>query len=77
MYEQLKKLKAILLKPWYELASGKRLTDLGAEFQGTAYYRCYDEPSNWVHPQRIIENMDFETFNQQMLYYRKFRLEYH
>ncbi|MCU5662858.1 DUF5677 domain-containing protein [Bacillus cereus] len=56
-------------KPWYELASGKKLTDLGAEFQGTAYYRCYDEPSNWVHPQRIIENMNFETFSQQMPYY--------
>ncbi|MGN4667902.1 DUF5677 domain-containing protein [Bacillus cereus group sp. MYBK234-1] len=56
-------------KPWYELASGKKLTDLGREFQGTTYYRCYDEPSNWVHPQRIIENMDFETFSQQMPYY--------
>ncbi|PEP88781.1 hypothetical protein COE95_18300 [Bacillus toyonensis] len=53
-------------KPWYELASGKSLKDLSNEFQKIAYYPCYDEPSNWVHPQRIIENMDFETFNQQM-----------
>ncbi|MBH0357711.1 DUF5677 domain-containing protein [Bacillus toyonensis] len=51
---------------WYELASGKKLAKLGEEFQGTNYYRCYDEPSNWVHPQRIIENIDFETFSQQI-----------
>ncbi|HDR7594819.1 TPA: hypothetical protein QCX59_004013 [Bacillus mycoides] len=54
-------------KQWYELASGKRLTSLCVELQEIGYhYQCYDEPSNWVHPQRIIENMDIETFNQQM-----------
>ncbi|MDI6533350.1 DUF5677 domain-containing protein [Bacillus mycoides] len=56
-------------KQWYEIASGKSLKDLSAEFQEIAYYQCYDEPSNWVHPQRIIENMDFETFSQQMPFY--------
>ncbi|AGE81697.1 DUF5677 domain-containing protein [Bacillus thuringiensis] len=54
-------------KQWYELASGKRLTNLCVELQEIGYYyQCYDEPSNWVHPQRIIENMDVETFSQQM-----------
>ncbi|PEZ30670.1 DUF5677 domain-containing protein [Bacillus thuringiensis] len=55
-------------KQWYEIASGKSLIDLSAEFQEIAYYQCYDEPSNWVHPQRINENMDIETFSQQMPY---------
>jgi len=54
-------------KQWYELASGKRLTNLCVELQEIGcHYQCYDEPSNWVHPQRIIENMDIETFSQQM-----------
>ncbi|MGN4822475.1 DUF5677 domain-containing protein [Bacillus cereus group sp. MYBK139-2] len=53
-------------KPWYELASGKGLFDLSVEIQEITYYQCYDEPSNWVHPQRIIENMNLETFSQQM-----------
>lgn len=53
-------------KQWYEIASGKSLTDLCVELQEIGYYQCYDEPSNWVHPQRLIENMDFETFGQQM-----------
>ncbi|OJD87558.1 MULTISPECIES: DUF5677 domain-containing protein [Bacillus cereus group] len=56
-------------KQWYELASGKKLFDLSVEFHELYYYPCYDEPSNWVHPQRIKENMDIETFNQQMPYY--------
>ncbi|WP_253206752.1 hypothetical protein [Bacillus toyonensis] len=53
-------------KQWYEIASGKTLTGLCVELQEIGYYQCYDEPSNWVHPQRLIENMDFETFGQQM-----------
>ncbi|HDR7648562.1 TPA: hypothetical protein QCX74_005910 [Bacillus mycoides] len=54
-------------RQWYEIASGKRLIDLCVELQEIGYYyQCYDEPSNWVHPQRIIENMDIETFSQQM-----------
>lgn len=53
-------------KQWYEIASGKSLKELSAEFQELSYYQFYDEPSNWVHPQRLIENMDFETFSQQM-----------
>ncbi|ONG91619.1 hypothetical protein BKK40_08790 [Bacillus cereus] len=58
--------KIAVFKQWYEIASGKSLTDLCVEFQEIAYYQCYDEPSNWVHPQRIIDNMDIETFSQQM-----------
>lgn len=60
--------KISVFKQWYEIASGKSLTDLCVEFQEIAYYQCYDEPSNWVHPQRIIENMDLETFSQEMPY---------
>ncbi|SCN41006.1 Uncharacterized protein BC067498_05501 [Bacillus cereus] len=56
-------------RQWYELASGKNLFNLSVEFQEIFYYPCYDEPSNWVHPQRIKENMDIETFNQQMPIY--------
>lgn len=55
-----------IYKQWYEIASGKSLIALSAEFQEITYYNCYDEPSNWVHSQRIHENMDIETFNQQM-----------
>ncbi|MCB4848514.1 DUF5677 domain-containing protein [Bacillus tropicus] len=55
-----------IYKQWYEIASGKTLMALSAEFQELTYYHCYDEPSNWVHSQRIHENMDIETFSQQM-----------
>lgn len=53
-------------KQWYEIASGKSLKELSDEFQEMVYYQCYDEPSNWVHPQRVMDNMDLETFSQQM-----------
>ncbi len=51
-------------KLWFELASGKSFKDLSDEFSiNEDYYFCYDEPSNWVHSQRVDKNIDEFSFN--------------
>lgn len=51
-------------KTWYELATGEKIIDLSYKYlSATDYFISYDEPSNWVHPQRMEENLDVE-FNQ-------------
>lgn len=52
------------MKLWYELATKKSVKDLSYEFMSAVdYFISYDEPSNWVHPQRLEENMnsDFDS----------------
>lgn len=53
-------------KLWYELASGKSLQELSEEFgiESQIFYLCYDEPSNWVHPQRIEMNINIDNFER-------------
>lgn len=52
------------LKVWYELASEKSTKQLSNEYlSDLEYFASYDEPSNWVHPQRLEENMS-NNFNQ-------------
>lgn len=54
-------------KLWFELASGKSFKDLSDEFSTNEdYYFCYDEPSNWVHAQRVDKNIDESSFNQKI-----------
>lgn len=54
-------------KLWFELASNKSLLELSEEFWDSyRYYLCYDEPSNWVHPQRLDKNINTEDFNMVM-----------
>ncbi|MDR1017138.1 MAG: DUF5677 domain-containing protein [Lachnospiraceae bacterium] len=51
---------------WYELASGKTTKDLSDEyFDEIVYFSNYDEPSNWIHPQRLEENMGID-FNSDI-----------
>jgi hypothetical protein len=48
---------------WYELATNKKTKNLSYEYLSEIdYFTSYDEPSNWVHPQRLEENMD-QNFN--------------
>ncbi|MGC4604819.1 DUF5677 domain-containing protein [Enterococcus faecium] len=45
-------------KTWYELASNKSVYELSKEYNSELeYFLCYDEPSNWVHPQRLDQSM--------------------
>ncbi|EEU80238.1 hypothetical protein CUN31_01780 [Enterococcus faecalis] len=45
-------------KLWYELASNQSLKQLSDEyFNDLDYFVNYDEPSNWVHPQRLEKNL--------------------
>lgn len=54
-------------KIWYELASDKSLKELSDEFYtGAEYFANYDELSNWVHPQRLEENIDVRGFTQNL-----------
>lgn len=54
-------------KLWFELACDKTLKELSDEFWDSyKYYSCYDEPSNWVHPQRLELNINVETFDMVM-----------
>ncbi|MGM0122525.1 DUF5677 domain-containing protein [Enterococcus sp. AZ152] len=51
---------------WYELATNKKIQNLSYEYLSEIdYFTSYDEPSNWVHPQRLEENMD-QNFNQTL-----------
>lgn len=54
-------------KLWFELASNKSLLELSEEFWDSyRYYICYDEPSNWVHTQRLKMNMNVDDFSMAM-----------
>lgn len=54
-------------KLWFELAANKSLLELSEEFWDSyRYYICYDEPSNWVHPQRLDKNINTDDFNMSM-----------
>ncbi|WP_438845048.1 MULTISPECIES: DUF5677 domain-containing protein [unclassified Enterococcus] len=61
-----KSTKRRLTSTWYELAANKSTRDLSYEFMSELdYFTSYDEPSNWVHPQRLEQNMDID-FNQRL-----------
>lgn len=59
--------KTALKKPqpfklWFEHASGYTLKEISdAHFDEVDYYSYYDEPSNWVHSQRLEENLNIES----------------
>lgn len=54
-------------KIWYELASGKSLKELSdAYYTGEDYFKNYDELSNWIHPQRLTENLSYSDFTQNL-----------
>lgn len=58
--------KEKVYKVWYELASGCTVKELSAKYSTPEdYLQSYDEPSNWVHPQRLEGNLDTE-FNQHL-----------
>ncbi|MBE6173233.1 MAG: hypothetical protein E7153_10395 [Enterococcus faecium] len=58
------------MKLWYELATKKSVKNLSDEFMSADdYFICYDEPSNWVHPQRLEENIDIDFNNTLNLDY--------
>ncbi|MDO7880211.1 MAG: DUF5677 domain-containing protein [Enterococcus mundtii] len=58
--------KGRITSTWYELAANKSTKDLSYEFMSEIdYFTSYDEPSNWVHPQRLEQNMDID-FNQRL-----------
>ncbi|MGQ4224509.1 DUF5677 domain-containing protein [Enterococcus mundtii] len=58
------------MKLWYELATKKSVKYLSYEFMSAEdYFICYDEPSNWVHPQRLEENIDIDFNNTLNLDY--------
>lgn len=41
-------------KVWYELAAGRSTKELSYDYLSAFdYFTSYDEPSNWVHPQRL------------------------
>lgn len=68
------KSKQSIFKLWFEIAAGQTLNDLSKGlYNSTEYYINYDEPSNWVHPQRLEENLNLETYNQQ-LYFEYFEI---
>lgn len=51
-------------KVWYELATAKSVKELSYEFlSAIEYFISYDEPSNWIHPQRLEENMNTDFDN--------------
>lgn len=51
---------------WYELAANESTKDLSYKFMSEVdYFTSYDEPSNWIHPQRLEENMD-TNFGQRL-----------
>lgn len=57
--------KGRLTQPWYEIASNLSLKDLSDKYYPKEYYYVnYDEPSNWVHPQRLEQNLDSQTFDK-------------
>ncbi|WP_312694919.1 DUF5677 domain-containing protein [Leuconostoc pseudomesenteroides] len=54
-------------KVWYEIASNSSTFELSKKYltnPESIYYVGYDEPSNWVHSQRLGENMDSEFNNK-------------
>lgn len=56
-----------VFKLWYELASDKTVKELSDDlYSNIEYFSNYDEPSNWVHPQRLEENLDPINFNQHI-----------
>ncbi len=51
---------------WYEQATNRSTKDLSYEYLSELdYYISYDEPSNWIHPQSLEENLDM-NFNQRL-----------
>lgn len=59
--------KKSVFKLWYELASDKTVKELSDDlYSNIDYFSNYDEPSNWVHPQRLEENLDAINFNQRL-----------
>lgn len=61
--------KVPIFKLWYEHASEKTAKELSDEFFSSVdYFSNYDEPSNWVHPQRLEKNLDSSNFDQQIPY---------
>ncbi|EPD1725717.1 DUF5677 domain-containing protein [Enterococcus faecalis] len=58
------------MRLWYELATNKSVKDLSYEYLSALdYFISYDEPSNWVHPQRLEENINSEFDNTISLNY--------
>ncbi|MDT2691494.1 DUF5677 domain-containing protein [Enterococcus gallinarum] len=58
------------MKLWYELATNKSVKELSYEYLSALdYFISYDEPSNWVHPQRLEENINSEFDNTISLNY--------
>ncbi|NMP59575.1 DUF5677 domain-containing protein [Enterococcus mundtii] len=58
------------MKLWYELATNKSVKELSYEYLSALdYFISYDEPSNWVHPQRLEENIDIDFNNTLNLDY--------
>lgn len=54
-------------KLWFELASNKSIKELSEEFWDSyRYYLCYDEPSNWIHTQRLDSNINVDDFSMAM-----------
>ncbi|MCB5953343.1 DUF5677 domain-containing protein [Enterococcus sp. BWT-B8] len=54
-------------KIWYEIASDKSLKVLSDTFyNGIEYFSNYDELSNWVHPQRLEENLNATNLTQRL-----------
>ncbi|MGC6770016.1 DUF5677 domain-containing protein [Enterococcus sp. LJL51] len=59
--------KLSVFKLWYEIASGKSFKELSDEmYSGVEFFSSYDELSNWLHPQRLQENLNPENFEQQL-----------
>lgn len=54
-------------KAWFEIASGSNFKTLSDHYYTEKdYFTNYDEPSNWVHPQRLEENLSTVDFNQYL-----------
>ncbi|MGI1837347.1 MULTISPECIES: DUF5677 domain-containing protein [Lactococcus] len=60
--------KGSKFKQWFELAAGKTFSELvqDIDVDPMVFYICYDEPSNWVHPQRIEKNINPNDFEPVM-----------
>lgn len=51
----------------YELGGGKSLNSLSNEYYTSElYFMNFDEPSNWIHPQRLNFNLNYNEFTQDM-----------
>lgn len=60
---ELKSITSSVFKTWYEIVSKKTTQKLSLEKYGSLiYYMIFDEPSNWVHSQRLDANLDTDNF---------------